>query len=165
MRFFRLLLILVVVCGLAACGGNSKFKRYNGPEVTLIEVHKADRKMYLLHGDQLLKTYDIGLGFQPVGHKEFEGDGKTPEGAYFISYRNPNSRYHLSLGISYPNVQDAQNAITQGKQPGGDIMIHGQSPRPGAPRDWTAGCIAVTDDEIESIYSMVKPGTPIHIFR
>ena len=106
----------------------------------------------------------------PVGHKEYEGDGKTPEGIYYITHRNPNSTYHLSLGISYPNDEDRAHAATLGKQPGGDIMIHGGPPRKanGKPRkvsrpDWTAGCIAVTDDEIERIYAMVKPGTPIVI--
>ncbi|MFT4148754.1 MAG: L,D-transpeptidase family protein [Paracoccaceae bacterium] len=165
MRFLRILLLVVAACGLTACG-NSKFKRYNGPAVTLVEVHKSDRKMYLLHDNQVLKVYDIGLGFQPFGHKEFEGDGKTPEGRYFISHRNPDSRYHLSLGISYPNPYDAAFAQSQGKMPGGDIMIHGAPPKGklATSRDWTAGCIAVTDDEIERIYSMVKPGTPINIF-
>ena len=166
MGFLRIILLFVAICGLTACG-SSKFKRYNGPEVTLVEVHKTERRMYLLHNDKILKAYDIGLGFQPFGHKEFEGDGKTPEGAYFISHRNPNSRFHLSLGISYPNPYDSEFALTQGKTPGGDIMIHGAPPngKRATNRDWTAGCIAVTDEEIERIYSMVKPGTPIHILR
>jgi len=97
MRFIGALAILVAVLGLSGCG--SKFRTYNGPEVTRIQVHKADRKLYLFNNDQVLKSYDIGLGFAPVGDKQFEGDGKTPEGAYTISYKNPNSQYHLSLKI------------------------------------------------------------------
>jgi murein L,D-transpeptidase YafK len=104
MRFLGWLAILVAVIGLSGCG--SKFKRYYGPEVTQIQVHKSARKMYLFHHDEVLKSYDIALGFDPVGHKQFEGDGKTPEGQYFISHKNPDSQYHLSLGISYPNEAD-----------------------------------------------------------
>lgn len=161
MRFFGWLAILVAVIGLSGCG--SKFKRYNGPEVTQIQVRKADRKMYLFHNDEVLKSYDIGLGFQPVGHKQFEGDGKTPEGQYFISYKNPNSQYHLSLAISYPNEADVAYAKSQGKSPGGDIVIHGGPNTRVSSRDWTWGCIALTDKEMERVYSMVKPGTPIFI--
>lgn len=164
MRAVRLLLIIAVAFGLAACGG-SKFKEYNGPKVQEIQVHKADRKMYLIGESRVLKSYDIALGFQPIGHKQFEGDGKTPEGTYFINYKNPRSEYHLSLMVSYPNAQDRAFAQAQGRSPGGDIFIHGEPNRPGAPRDWTAGCIAVTDKEVEEIFSMITVGTPIHIFK
>jgi murein L,D-transpeptidase YafK len=161
MRFFGWLAILVAVIGLSGCG--SKFKRYNGPEVTQIQVHKTDRKMYLFHNDKVLKSYDIGLGFAPAGHKQFEGDGKTPEGQYFISHKNPDSNYHLSLRISYPNEVDIAFAESQGKPPGGDIFIHGGPNTRVSQRDWTLGCVALTDKEIEIVYSMVKPGTPIFI--
>lgn len=163
MRFLRLLAIMALAFGLASCG-DSKFRRYTGPEVTLVQVDKSDRKMYLFHGEKLLKTYDFGLGFAPVGHKEFEGDGKTPEGVYTISHKNPDSTYHLSLRISYPNDADRAHAKAAGKEPGGDIFIHGGPNQPVSRNDWTWGCIAVTDREIEQIYAMVKPGTPIHIF-
>ena len=113
----------------------------------------------------MLESYDIGLGFTPEGHKQFEGDGKTPEGTYYISHRNPKSRYHLSLGVSYPNDADRAYAKAAGKSAGGDIMVHGGPPRKTNKRDWTAGCIAVTDREIEEIYAMVKPGTPIYILK
>ena len=109
----RVFLMLVLAFGLSACG--SKFKTYNGPEVTRVEVHKADRKMYLLHNTEVLEVYDIKLGFNPVGHKQFEGDGKTPEGSYRISHKNPRSRYHLSLGMSYPNENDVAFAQSMGK--------------------------------------------------
>lgn len=161
MAFLRVLLLLVTALGLSAC--SSKFKTYNGPEVTQIIVSKSDRKMYLMHNDKVLKDYRIGLGFAPEGHKQFEGDGKTPEGTYFISHRNPKSEFHLSLGISYPNNADRAFAAAHGKPTGGDIFIHGGPKKRVTKRDWTAGCIAVTDKQIEVIYSMVKPGTPIHI--
>ena len=162
MRFFRILVGLVLALGLAACG-DSKFRSYNGPEVTQVQVLKAERKLYLFHGDKALKSYDIGLGFAPQGHKQVEGDGKTPEGLYYISHKNPESNYHLSLGVSYPNEADLAFAEAAEKPPGGDIFIHGGPNGPVSGRDWTFGCIAVSDREIEVIYSMIKPGTPIYI--
>jgi murein L,D-transpeptidase YafK len=158
----RLALLLMLAFGLAACGG--KFRTYNGPEVTEVQVHKADRKMYLIHKDRVLRRYDIALGFAPAGHKRFEGDGKTPEGTYYITHKNPKSEFHLSLGISYPNAADRAQAAAAGRSPGGDIFIHGGPNNPIRQRDWTAGCVAVTDRQMEEIYSMVEPGTPIHIF-
>ena len=161
MRFLPVLAILVIVFGLAGCG--SKFRKYHGPEVTQVQVHKADRKMYLLHNDRVLKSYEIALGFAPEGHKQFEGDGKTPEGMYFISHKNPDSNFHLSLGVSYPNETDIAFAETQGKSPGGDIFIHGGPKTRVSRRELTMGCVALTDREMEVVYSMVKPGTPIFI--
>ena len=157
------LVLLVVACGiLATCG---KYNRpYTGPEITSIEVHKSERRMYLLHGTQLLKVYDIHLGGNPVGPKQFEGDGKTPEGVYFITHRNARSAYHLSLGISYPNEADKANAAAQDKLPGGDIFIHGRNSGGSSRGDWTVGCIAVTNRQIDEIYWMVNPGTPISIY-
>lgn len=166
MRIFRLFLVIVMAVGLAACG-SSKFKSYNGPQVTKIEVHKSARQMYLLHNGRILKSYNIGLGFAPEGHKQFEGDGKTPEGVYYIDRRNPNSRFHLSVGMSYPNPNDREFAKSFNKSPGGDIFIHGQAglqDARGRGRDWTDGCIAVTDKEMEEIYSMVQVGTPIVVY-
>lgn len=162
MRFFRVTILLVMALALSACG-NSKFRKYYGPEVTQVQVHKTDRKMYLIHDDRVLKTYDVALGFAPDGHKQFEGDGKTPEGSYFITHKNPNSNFHLSLGISYPNEADIAFAEVQGKDPGGEIFIHGGPNTRISQRDWTWGCVAVSDREMEVIYSMVEPGTPIHI--
>ena len=154
--------MVVALTALASCGAT--FRTYNGPTVTKVEVHKADRKMYLLHGTQVLKVYKIHLGGNPVGPKQFEGDGKTPEGGYFITHRNPNSAYHLSLGISYPNETDRAYAKEQNKEPGGDIFIHGANTNGSSRGNWTVGCIAVSDNKIEEIYAMVQPGTPINIF-
>jgi murein L,D-transpeptidase YafK len=163
MRFLRIFLVLALAFGVAACG--SKFRTYDGPEVTRIEVHKADRRMYLLHGSEVLKSYRVALGFSPRGHKAREGDGRTPEGAYRIDRRNPNSNFHLSIGISYPNARDIEVARAAGVSPGGDIFIHGRAGkhRNRNVRDWTDGCIAVTDREMEEIYAMVRDGTPIVI--
>ncbi|MCR9148389.1 MAG: L,D-transpeptidase family protein [Rhodobacteraceae bacterium] len=163
----RLVKYLCLVLSLAlATGCGSKFKTYHGPEVTRVLVYKGDRRMHLLHHDRVLKSYRIDLGFAAEGPKQFEGDGKTPEGDYFIDRRNPASAFHLSIGISYPNAEDIARARAAGKKPGGDIFIHGRPNRKkrGNGRDWTAGCIAVTDRQMEDIYAMVRDGTPITIF-
>lgn len=155
--------------GLAAflSGCASKFRSYSGPEVTRLRIYKTQRLLVLDGADDVLRTYPVGLGFAPEGHKQFEGDGRTPEGSYVIDRRNPNSLFHLSVGISYPNEADIAFAAAQGKSPGGDIFIHG-GPRKGIDpmnkRDWTAGCISVTDRQIEEIYAMVRDGTPIDIY-
>ncbi|WP_233270388.1 L,D-transpeptidase family protein [Chachezhania sediminis] len=145
----------------AAC---AKRPAYNGPPVTGIVVNKSARRIYLLNYDNVLKAYDVDLGFSPEGHKQFEGDGRTPEGTYQIDRRNPRSQFHLSVGISYPNDNDRALAFAAGKRPGGDIFIHGEpnNERP-KKRDWTAGCIAVKNDEIEEIYVMVPLGTSISL--
>lgn len=159
------MLMVALIGAVALSGCSSKFKTYNGPEVTHVLVNKGARRMYLLHHNQVLKAYDIDLGFAPVGHKQFQGDGKTPEGRYVIDRRNPNSDFHLSIGLDYPNMRDRAYALAQGKTPGGDIFIHGQpnTKKRGNGPDWTAGCISVKDREIEDIYAMVKNGTPITI--
>lgn len=147
---------------LTAC--TSKFRRYDGPQVTRIQVFKDARVMQLLHNDTQLAAYRFQLGFAPEGHKAIEGDGRTPEGAYLIDRKNPNSRWHLSVGISYPNSLDIAKAREMGKSPGGDIFIHGTTPEYEGETDWTWGCIAVTNDEIEEIFAMVQVGTPIYIY-
>lgn len=150
--------------GVAGCA--SKFRSYNGPEVTRLQMFKGDRNLFLFNGASVLEAYKIDLGFAPEGPKQFEGDGKTPEGAYTIDRRNPDSLFHLSIGISYPNEADIAFAAAQGREPGSDIFIHG-GPRPGIDAikpDWTAGCIAVSNRQIEDIYAMVRDGTPIDIF-
>ncbi|MDO5604464.1 MAG: L,D-transpeptidase family protein [Paracoccus sp. (in: a-proteobacteria)] len=168
-NFLRLMLCGVSGLALASCGAGTsdpRFRSYSGPPVTRIDVHKSQRLMLLYSGNRAIKSYNFGLGFAPAGNKEYEGDGKTPEGLYYIDRRNPNSRYHLSLGISYPNEADKIRAMSQGLQVGSDIFIHGQGPegRVATRRDWTVGCIAVTDREVEDIYAMVTDGTPIMIY-
>ncbi|WP_170404846.1 L,D-transpeptidase family protein [Ruegeria arenilitoris] len=154
--------------GLSACASASpRFLTYDGPEVTSLVINKGARKLYLLHNQTILKEYKVDLGFAPNGTKTKRGDGRTPEGSYLIDRRNPNSRYHLSLGISYPNSNDIAQAKAAGVDPGGDIFIHGQPrkrselKRAKKTPDWTAGCIAVKNEEIEEIYAMVNKGTLI----
>lgn len=162
--FLRVLLVIAAALALPGCA--SKFRTYDGPEVTRIVVMKTDRRMYLMHHDAVLRDFRIDLGFAPDGHKQFEGDGRTPEGRYTIDRRNPDSDFHLSLGISYPNERDREIASSMGMEPGGDIFIHG-GPRRGVDRrgpDWTAGCISVTNREMEDIYAMVRDGTVVDIY-
>jgi murein L,D-transpeptidase YafK len=137
--------------------------------VSKVYVIKSRRLLYLMHNKQIIKKYSISLGGRPVGHKQYRGDSRTPEGKYFIDYRNPRSRFTLSLHISYPGVDDRRRAQLKGKNPGGDIFIHGLPT--GAKlgesiymrRDWTDGCIAVSNEAIREIWRLVKNGTPIEI--
>ena len=127
-----------------------------------IRVDKSERRMELLRDGKVIKAYRILLGDAPIGHKRQQGDERTPEGRYSISFRNDKSRFHLSLRISYPNAADRAQAQARGVDPGGDIMIHGKTP-PGYSRDWTDGCIALTDQQIEEVWRLVPVGTPIVI--
>ncbi|WP_372841812.1 murein L,D-transpeptidase family protein [Phaeovulum sp.] len=145
----------------------AKIRPYFGPPVTQLQVFKAKRKLYVISGQEVIKTYRIALGGNTEGPKQWEGDSRTPEGTYEIDFRNPNSAFHLSLRISYPNANDVAAAKAMGRKPGGDIFIHGGGGGAFLPwfqRDWTAGCIAVKDEEIEELYAMVQLGTPIFLF-
>lgn len=147
-----------------------------------IVVKKRERALEVFDGNKLVKTYPVGLGFAPDGDKEKQGDGKTPEGEFYIFVKNPKSKFHLGLGVSYPSKEDAQRglaggmitktqhdqivkAIDTGKMPlqktalGGEIYIHGG----GAGRDWTWGCIALSDSDVEEIYNAVEVGVKITI--
>ena len=171
----RRALIAVAAAGLTTAGGFAYIMRPRhlplAPDAAAdrIVVFKSDRRMTLLSGGRPLKTYTIALGFGEPGAKSREGDGRTPEGRYYITGRNPDSAYHLSLRISYPDAQDIAAARALGVAPGGDIMIHGMRNGLGwlgplaQSRDWTAGCIAVTNTEIEEIWHAVADGTPIEI--
>ena len=154
---------MVATLAVSGCA-TSKFKSYSGPKVTSILLNKGERRLYLLNNNQVLRQYIFDLGFAPVGDKKIEGDGKTPEGTYTIDRRNPNSSYHLSLGISYPDASDVAEAKALGKPPGGEIFIHGEPNlfRAKGP-DWTAGCIAIKNREIEEMYAMVDNGTVISL--
>jgi murein L,D-transpeptidase YafK len=141
---------------------------YNN-QVDSIVVLKSQRKMMLYIKGQPLKTYTIAIGQHPIGHKQFQGDNRTPEGKYSINDKNPNSTYYLNLGISYPNNNDRQRAKQLGKNPGGDIKIHGYADKYGntSLRDVrfssTWGCIAVTNQDMEELYYWVKIGAVIVI--
>lgn len=132
-----------------------------------ILVDKSDRTLILYRDDKEIHRYTaIRFGDQPVGHKQFEGDEKTPEGRYTINGRNPKSAYHLSLRISYPNAADTAFAQSKGRSAGGDIFIHGQPNRwigPTLSSDWTDGCIALSNEEIRLLWKQVDDGTVITI--
>jgi murein L,D-transpeptidase YafK len=136
-------------------------------QADLVVIFKADRTMELYHSGDLMKTYHVSLGWAPSGAKRKQGDGRTPEGLYTINRHNPNSHYHLALGISYPGPEDIGNAVLLGLPPGGQVMIHGYPNRVHGevanPGDWTDGCIAVNNREIEEIYAAVPDGTPVMI--
>lgn len=152
---FGLLLIAALGCGtLAAEPGKAN----------LIQVDKSERTLKLIHEGQIVRSYPVALGDNPRGHKLYEGDERTPEGLYLIDGRNPNSSYHLSLSISYPNNRDIARARSKGLDPGGQIMIHGTPDGPSRRgRDWTDGCIAVSNAAMEEIWRLVDVGTLIEI--
>ncbi|WP_460176150.1 L,D-transpeptidase family protein [Thermodesulfovibrio hydrogeniphilus] len=135
----------------------------------MIVVIKSKRVMFLMKEGKILKAYRVALGKNPVGAKYAQGDGKTPEGRYYIVGRNPNSNFYKSLKISYPNERDIEKAIRLGVNPGGGIMIHGLSKnveylgKYHILDDWTEGCIAVTNEEMDEIWMLVAEGTPIEI--
>jgi len=135
-----------------------------------IVVRKGARKLELWSGGKKVKTYRIALGKNPVGAKQFEGDMRTPEGTYIIDGKNPNSAFYLNLGISYPDNKAMALAEAMGKKPGSAIKIHGLRNGLGwrgrfhRTKDWTAGCIAVTNIEMEELYRAVPVGTPIHVY-
>lgn len=139
------------------------------PSAESVRVDKSERKLYLLRGGKPFKTYRISLGSHPVGDKVQQGDKRTPEGRYIIDWRNLQSRYHRALHISYPNAQDRREARERGVDPGGMIMIHGlPNKAQGDPEgylgmDWTDGCIAVSNQEIQELLIAIKDGTPIEI--
>ena len=161
-RFFLYLTCLFLVCGVFEA-------RAETPKADFIKLEKSKRLLTLFSKGKELKVYRVSLGPVPVGKKEKQGDYKTPEGKYIIDYKNPQSQYHLSLHISYPNKEDKLNAQKMGFSPGGDIMIHGLGKHfnwMGKAHiffDWTLGCVAVTDEEMDEIWKLVPEGTSIEI--
>lgn len=133
------------------------------PRADRVLVDKSERQLHLLRGGEVWKTYHIGLGFSPKGHKERQGDGRTPEGDYILDWRNPKSDYYLSIHISYPDAKDTARARKLGVSPGGAIFIHGEHSLDRRKRDWTLGCIAVTNRAMQEIWLAVPDGTPITI--
>ncbi|MFT3683160.1 MAG: L,D-transpeptidase family protein [Ferruginibacter sp.] len=164
--YFLLIAILIV----AAYYFYPEQKLPVGVPVTKLVVFKSKRKLQVFSGEKLLKTYTVSIGKNPLGDKKFEGDNKTPEGAYFINGKNPNSTCYKNLGISYPNDTDREEARLLQRPTGGDIKIHGLKNGQGFTgkfhrfKDWTNGCIAVTDTEMDELYFNVPVGTPIIIY-
>ncbi len=136
----------------------------------LIVVRKAERTLSLVRETRVIRTFPIKLGDNPVGHKSRTGDSRTPEGRYFIEFKNPDSRFFLSLKISYPNAQDNIRARSINQAPGGNIMIHGMPNQQIFPADyyrqvdWTDGCIAVSNSAIKQIWMLVAEQTPVVIY-
>jgi murein L,D-transpeptidase YafK len=168
MRWITLALAALVVLALLYAHWPSR-ELPPSTQVDSVLVLKAARKLILMNGDAPIKEYRIALGGNPEGHKEQQGDSRTPEGVYSIDYRKPDSSFHRALHVSYPNATDEAHAAARGVDPGGLIMIHGT--RNGLSMigrfhrltDWTDGCIAVTNKEIEEIWRLVPNGTPIEI--
>ncbi len=137
-------------------------------KIDYILVEKSKRTLTTFSGNAQIKIYSIDLGTEPVGHKQFEGDQKTPEGLYTIDGKNPKSSFFLNLGISYPSASDIEYATSKGLSPGGFIKIHGQPNEPdkitGYPKkDWTQGCIALSNIDMLELYKEVEIGTRIEI--
>ncbi len=163
----RILSLLSAVLLFASCGSRHHTQLTDEPDRIL--VVKSTHTLCLMKGTQVLKTYRIALGRQPIGPKERQGDHKTPEGIYSVDRKLPNSRFHLALHLSYPDASDREHARSLGVQPGGDVEIHGLPTifswlgSLHRRMDWTDGCMAVTNSEIEEIYPLIPVGTPVEI--
>ncbi len=163
-RAIAALLVLLLAISAAAATAEAP-----GQRADRVVVEKARRQLHLVAQGRIFRTYQIALGANPIGPKTQEGDGKTPEGLYFIDGRKKDSGYHRALHISYPSSADIDRARRAGVRPGGDIMIHGIRNGLGwlgalhRMMDWTQGCVAVTNREIEEIWSAVPDGTPIEL--
>lgn len=153
----------------AAVAAGDQTAMFTPFQVDRVVVLKSERKLVLMSGDYVMRVYQVALGRYPAGHKRRQGDARTPEGEYTLDYKLEDSAFHKAIRISYPNARDRARAEAAGEDPGGKIMIHGlpndmSARRVGHPSiDWTQGCIAVTNDEIEEIWKMVQLGTPIEI--
>jgi murein L,D-transpeptidase YafK len=140
-----------------------------GVRIDKLVVIKSKNIMMAYSKEKVIKTYRVSIGKNSIGDKQFEGDKRTPEGTYSINDKNPNSDYHKNLGISYPNKNDIVEAKERNVKPGGQIKIHGLKNGQGFIgkfqrfRNWTAGCIAVTNDEVDELYNHVEIGTPVII--
>ncbi|WP_316955660.1 murein L,D-transpeptidase family protein [Teredinibacter sp. KSP-S5-2] len=145
------------------------FSHLSLAEVTLVKVDKSLNTMYIINGDKIVEKFHVVFGKNPVGHKQQEGDQRTPEGRYFLDYKKEDSSFYRAMHISYPNKKDKENAKKNGVSPGGLIMIHGQKNGFGwlsyitQKFNWTDGCIALSNKEMDTFMELVKVGTPIEI--
>ena len=160
-----LFIFLLLLAFITSCENNKKLDE----KADKVIVYKSKRKLELLKNGEVIRTYKIALGDNPIGHKQQEGDERTPEGNYTLDWRNSKSSCYKSLHISYPDANDKARAKKLGVSPGGNIMIHGLHPsmkwlgKFHYYKDWTNGCIAVNNSEIDEIWKMVENGTPIEI--
>jgi len=163
-RMARILFPAALVAALLSSTSGAAFDRADR-----VIVRKAERKLYLMKGDAVLRTFKVALGLSPQGPKLYEGDFRTPEGSYALVERKSDSDFFLAIRISYPNTADARRARSKGHAPGGAIMIHGQpnnptrSPEYYRRTDWTDGCIAVSNSDMVDIWLMTARNTPIDI--
>jgi murein L,D-transpeptidase YafK len=172
-RFWKLFLVCFSLCllGLQSSGSyaGTQTARLTPLKADRVVVLKGERKLVLMHGDRVLRVFRVALGRYPQGHKTRQGDARTPEGEYTLDFKLKDSAFYRAIHISYPNHKDISKAEALGVDPGGKIMIHGlpnKMPvaRVGHPSiDWTQGCIAVTNREMDIIWKMVDAGTPIEI--
>ncbi len=157
--------MLVLACVYFACSG----MLYGKQLADKVLVVKSESRLYLLRNEEVFASYRAKFGGDPKGHKQQQGDERTPEGRYVLDYKNPNSAYYKSIHVSYPNAKDRARARKRGVSPGGDIMIHGQPNGWGSFGwiiqlfNWTEGCIALTDSDMDRVWDAVRPGTPIEI--
>ena len=163
-------LVLAACAALSlATGGEPLAAKAIAAKADKIVVVKSERRLYLLRGGEVMRSYQVALGRQPRGTKLHEGDGRTPEGRYTLDARNPDSNFYRALRVSYPSRSDRERARALGQSAGGLIMIHGlpnERPKWGAEHwmyNWTSGCIAVTNREIDEIWDSVDLGIPIEI--
>jgi murein L,D-transpeptidase YafK len=158
--------LIALLC--AVLGATSLARAEALPTATRVVVYKSERRMELLRGSEVLRSYKVSLGLVPQGHKERVGDFRTPEGRYYLTRRNPRSEFFLSIQVSYPGPQDLKSARANGRDPGGSIMIHGlpnqlkREPNYYS-RDWTDGCIAVSNSDMLEIWLLTNSNTPIDI--
>lgn len=166
----KLIVVLTVV--LVGAAAYNVWPEKSLPKAVVIDklvVHKSKHTLEAYAQGKRIKTYSVSIGRNPEGDKQKEGDGRTPEGAYIIDAKNANSGYHKNLGISYPNATDREEARRSGVKPGGDVKIHGIKNGIGfigkfhRITDWTLGCIALTNAEVDELYAHVALGTPILI--
>lgn len=178
----RYIKALVVVLGGALClsgvvradgllpvvGNGMALRGQDLPLVTRVAVYKAERRMDLMRGNEVVRTFRVSLGLMPAGHKERAGDFRTPEGRYYLTRRNARSDFFMSIQVSYPNDRDLARARANGWDPGGSIMIHGLPNRLKREpdyygRDWTDGCIALSNSDMVEIWLLTNNNTPIDI--
>ena len=164
-------LVLALLAGIASASAvPANLAAEQQVKADLVVVYKAERTLQLKRGGRVLKTFPIALGRNPVGPKLQEGDGRTPEGVYTLDWRNPDSQFYRAIHISYPRAGESVHAIRWGVSPGGQIMLHGlpngvAAEQMGHPRrDWTNGCIALTNEQIDEIWARVDDGTTIIIY-
>ncbi|AZG36662.1 MAG: L,D-transpeptidase family protein [Shewanella psychromarinicola] len=166
MRALYILFIALIFCPLLALASTSQ----TTAKVDLVVVNKSESRLSVMRDGKVVKSYLIAMGDVPSGHKLKEGDQRTPQGRYVLDYKKSDSAFYKSIHISYPNEEDKLRADALGIRAGGMIMIHGENPRSTLPPkeaqkyNWTNGCIAVTNKEMDELWQMIDAGTPIEIW-